>query len=85
MPKRRRVLSTEERIEAYEHAIHDLWNTIVIAKQAAENAINGVGSKSKTDALQYIVGLAEGRIVATSADLEPAYKGYKWEVVEADS
>lgn len=81
MPKRRVEVAPLERQRAYEHAIHDLVNTISYMKQAAENALNGIGEPVEAQ-LQRIVDLGSGRLTRTSEKLEPVYRGYRYAETE---
>lgn len=81
MPKKRVVITQAERLLAYEHAIHDLTNTIANIRQIAQNGMNNITDPHA--ALERIEGFATGRLTTTSEKLEPVYRGFRWEVVES--
>ena len=78
MPKQRVPVTQEERIAAYEKAIHDLIGTIASMKNSATHALARPDHRSPVEVYERIIALAEGRLTRTSESLQPAYRGWRY-------
>ena len=79
MPRRRVEITTEQRIAAYESAIHDLVGTIASMKNWAVAGMARPDQRPPMEVYEKIIGLAEGRLTRTNEKLEPAYRGFRYE------
>lgn len=80
----RRPITDEERLKAYAFAIHGLIGTICSMKNWAVAGMARPEQRPPMEVYEKIIALAEGRLEATSGDLEPVYTGCVREVVEPE-
>jgi hypothetical protein len=80
----RRPITDAERLEAYASAIHGLIGTICSMKSWAMAGMARPEQRPPMEVYEKIIGLAEGRLEATSGELEPVYTGYVREVVKEE-